>query len=86
MKHADSLQTKLDAYDLLVTILQHHQDDLSLALDTCCKTLKLLGEDVPFDEDISAVTQIIELGRTRINTSFISSSEMLNMPRTKCKQ
>jgi predicted ATPase len=109
------LEDKLDAYDLLVRMLQHHQDDPSLAFHTCCKTLKLLGEDVPSDDGISrsAVMQLIgtfkysitltsqlkitsftqlsfrssiELARTRFNTSFISSSEMLSMPRTTCKQ
>jgi predicted ATPase len=80
------LEDKLDAYDLLVRMLQHHQDDLSLALNTCCNTLKLLGEDVPYDTELSAITQIIELARTRIYSSFVSSSDMLNMPRTTCRQ
>jgi predicted ATPase len=80
------LEDKLDAFDLLVRMLQHHQGDLSLALKTCCNTLKLLGEDVPNDTELSAMTQIIELARTRIYSSFVSSSDMLNMPRTTCRQ
>jgi hypothetical protein len=78
-------EDKLDTYSLLVRKLQHYQEDLSLALNTCCKTLKYLGEDVPYGTELSAITQIIELelARTRIYSSFVSSLDMLNM-QAKC--
>lgn len=82
----ERLEDKLDANYLLVTILHYHQDDLSLALHTCCKTLNLLGEQVAKDTEVSSISMIVELGRTRVNSSFVSSSDMLKMPRTSCKQ
>lgn len=80
------LDDKLDAYNILITILHYKQKDLSLALNTCRKTLKLLGEDVPDDTEVDSISLLIELGRTKINSSFISSSDMLKMPRTQCKK
>ena len=82
-----TLQDKLDSYYLLVKLLQHEQEDLSLALNTCCKTLKLLGEDVPDDTKIHTITQIVGLVQTRMSSSFESNSgKMLSSPRTECRK
>eukprot|EP00956_Cyclotella_meneghiniana_P022153 scaffold41388_cov125-Cyclotella_meneghiniana.AAC.6 len=60
-----NLEDKLNAYDLFVVILQHRQEvlHLDIALNTCCKILKMLGEKVANESEMSTISQIIELGR-----------------------
>lgn len=77
---------KMGAYNLLVTILHHHQENLTLALNTCIKALKMLGEDLPYNTGYPGIMQFFGVISTRLNTSQTSSSSILRMPRTEDKR
>eukprot|EP00804_Cyclotella_cryptica_P020612 CCRYP_003442-RB/>CCRYP_003442-RB protein AED:0.05 eAED:0.05 QI:255/1/1/1/1/1/3/704/1362 len=82
------LEDTLDAYYLLVNILYHAQEELSQALITCCKVLKLLGEDMPYNPDTghSALSHLVEITKTRLHCALTTNNALLNMPRTECKR
>jgi hypothetical protein len=110
-ENGKSLDEKLDAYHLLISVLHHQQENedlsigelcngydhlykilllqeryiLMLASNTCCKVLKLLGEEVPITGKMSAVLQIWDMAKTRIFTAF-TSDEIFSLPHTKCKR
>jgi hypothetical protein len=55
------------------------------ASNTCCKVLKLLGEEVPLSGELSTVLQIWDMAKTRIFTAF-TSDDIFHLPETKCKR
>ena len=46
----------------------------------------MLGEKVANESEMSTISQIIELGRVRVSSTFTSSSDLLNAPRTQSKR
>ena len=46
----------------------------------------MLDEQVPNDSEISTIFQIIELGCMRVSSTYKSSSDLLNAPRTQSKK
>ena len=83
---AKCLEDRLDAAHLLVEILHHCQEDRSQAFDICCKMLNLLGQNVPYENQLSAITQLIQLAQTRLNSAFTSDEDYCNMKYTENKR
>lgn len=83
---AKCLEDRLDAAHLLVEILHHCQEDRSQALDICCKMLNLLGQNVPYENQLSATKQLIQLAQTRLNSAFTSDEDYCNMKYTENKR
>ena len=82
---AKCLEDKLDANHLLVEILYHHQEDLSRALHICCEMLNLLGQSVPYQNQLSLATLLLQAVRTRLNIAFTSDENFRNMRHTEDK-
>ena len=78
-------EDKLDANYLYVSISHHHQRDLDLAMSICCKALKVLGEDVPIDKEVSKLTQIGTVISTMLSATFTTDEDLSSMPWTNSK-
>lgn len=79
-------EDKLDASHLLVEILHHRQEDRSQALEICCKMLNLLGQNIPYQNQLSVITQLAQLAATRLSSAFTSDEDYCSMKYTENKR
>lgn len=63
VEHADSLQTKLEAYDIQrsIALTEFAPNDLKQLLDTMIELLQSLGENIPREVDKEEITKQIGL-------------------------
>jgi NurA-like 5'-3' nuclease len=63
VEHADSLQTKLEAYDIQrsIALTEFAPNDLKQLLDTMIELLQSLGENIPREVDREEITKQIGL-------------------------
>ena len=83
---AKCIEDKLDASHLLIEILHHRQEDRSQALEICCKMLNLLGQNVPYQNQLSVNTQLAQLAATRLSSAFTSDEDYCSMKYTENKR